>query len=42
MFGTILSGMDTVKEMEAMGSESGAPRGTVQIADCYDPTKNYR
>lgn len=30
--------MDTVKEMEAQGSESGTPKQYVQIIDCYDPT----
>ena len=39
VFGAVLSGFETVQQMEAMGSQSGTPRGTVQIVDCYDPTK---
>jgi len=34
VFGRIAHGMDVVRKMEAMGSESGAPKKKVTIADC--------
>ena len=34
VFGKVVSGMELVKEIESLGSESGAVRGEVKIVDC--------
>ena len=34
VFGEVIEGMNLVKAIEAKGSRSGAPSGTIQIADC--------
>lgn len=34
VFGRVLEGMDVVKKVESLGSQSGKPRATVTIADC--------
>lgn len=34
VFGEVLEGMDVVRKMESVGSESGATRSSVVIADC--------
>jgi len=34
VFGQVIEGMDVVKRMEAVGSDSGKPRQPVVIADC--------
>jgi peptidylprolyl isomerase len=34
VFGRVVSGMEVVRKMEATGSESGAPKKKVTIADC--------
>jgi cyclophilin family peptidyl-prolyl cis-trans isomerase len=34
VFGQVVEGMDVVKAIEAVGSESGNPRERVQIVDC--------
>eukprot|EP01106_Pelomyxa_sp_JSP_P001006 TRINITY_DN114_c0_g1_i4.p1 TRINITY_DN114_c0_g1~~TRINITY_DN114_c0_g1_i4.p1 ORF type:complete len:165 (-),score=34.84 TRINITY_DN114_c0_g1_i4:110-604(-) len=34
VFGSVVEGMDVVKEVEAVGSESGAPSKVVIIANC--------
>ena len=38
VFGRILSGKETVNEIEKQGSSSGKPKEQVKILDCYDPT----
>lgn len=39
IFGQVTEGMDTVKKMESVGSQSGAPKQPVLIADCGEHTK---
>ena len=34
VFGKVIEGMDVVKKMEALGSNSGATRGRILIEDC--------
>lgn len=34
MFGQLLEGFDTLKTMEAMGTDNGTPRKRIVIADC--------
>jgi len=34
VFGKLLSGKDTLKAMEAQGSQSGKPKSEVKIVDC--------
>jgi len=34
VFGKVVNGMNVVKAMEAVGSQSGATRSAVVIADC--------
>src|SRR3954447_13157967 len=34
VFGKAVEGLDVVKKMEALGSDSGKPRAKVEIADC--------
>ena len=34
VFGQVTSGMDTVKKIEALGTQSGTPREKVTIVDC--------
>jgi len=34
VFGQVVEGMDVVKEMEALGSQSGRTKAKVEIADC--------
>jgi cyclophilin family peptidyl-prolyl cis-trans isomerase len=34
VFGEVIEGYEVVKKMEAVGSETGAPRKTVTITDC--------
>jgi peptidyl-prolyl isomerase F (cyclophilin D) len=34
VFGSVVDGMDVVKKVEALGSESGATKGKIIIADC--------
>lgn len=34
VFGKVTEGMDVVKKMESVGSQSGAPKQSVTIADC--------
>jgi peptidylprolyl isomerase len=34
VFGQVVEGMDVVKDMEAVGTQSGTPRDKVQIVDC--------
>jgi len=34
VFGAVVEGMDVVKRMESLGSESGKPRAKIVIADC--------
>mmetsp|Transcript_36350 Transcript_36350/g.30629 ORF Transcript_36350/g.30629 Transcript_36350/m.30629 type:complete len:85 (-) Transcript_36350:48-302(-) len=34
VFGQVVEGLDIVKKVEALGSQSGKPKGTVGIADC--------
>merc|ERR1711884_734059 len=34
VFGSVTAGMDVVKKIESYGSQSGATRGKVTIADC--------
>jgi cyclophilin family peptidyl-prolyl cis-trans isomerase len=34
VFGSVVEGMDVVKSMEAVGSQSGSVKGTVIIKDC--------
>jgi peptidyl-prolyl isomerase F (cyclophilin D) len=34
VFGKVVEGMDVVKKVEALGSESGRTRGKIVIADC--------
>ena len=34
VFGTVVEGMDVVREVESMGSRSGRPQGRIVISDC--------
>jgi cyclophilin family peptidyl-prolyl cis-trans isomerase len=34
VFGKVVDGMDTVKKIEALGTESGQPKAKIVIADC--------
>ncbi len=34
VFGTVVDGMDVVREVEGMGSRSGRPQGRIVISDC--------
>ena len=34
VFGSVVEGMDVVKKIESLGSQSGATRGKIVIADC--------
>ena len=34
VFGSVVEGMDVIKKMEAVGSQSGATSTKVTIADC--------
>ncbi|MFM7844556.1 MAG: peptidylprolyl isomerase [Planctomycetota bacterium] len=34
VFGQVVEGMDVVKKMEALGSQSGKTRGKIEITDC--------
>jgi cyclophilin family peptidyl-prolyl cis-trans isomerase len=34
VFGSVVEGMDVVKKIEALGSESGRPKAKIVIADC--------
>ncbi len=34
VFGSVIEGMDVVKKIESLGSQSGATRGKIVIADC--------
>ena len=34
VFGQVVEGMDVVQKIEALGSRSGATKGTIEIADC--------
>ena len=34
VFGSVVEGLDVVKKMEGLGSESGSPRAKIVIADC--------
>jgi cyclophilin family peptidyl-prolyl cis-trans isomerase len=34
VFGEVTKGMDIVKKMEALGSQSGQPKKQITIADC--------
>jgi peptidylprolyl isomerase len=34
VFGEVTKGIDHVKEIESLGSASGSPKKTVEIADC--------
>lgn len=34
VFGNVVSGLDVMREMEAVGSESGKPKKKVSIKDC--------
>ncbi len=34
VFGEVVSGMDVVKKIEALGSSSGAPKGKIIVANC--------
>ena len=38
VFGRIISGQETVNEIEKQGSGSGKPKEQIKIIDCYDPT----
>jgi cyclophilin family peptidyl-prolyl cis-trans isomerase len=39
VFGSVVEGMDVVKKMEALGSESGATKAKLVIADCGEVEK---
>lgn len=34
VFGQVVEGMDVVQKMEALGSQSGRPKGQIEISDC--------
>jgi cyclophilin family peptidyl-prolyl cis-trans isomerase len=34
VFGKVVEGMDVVKKMEAVGSNSGKPQAEIEIVDC--------
>lgn len=34
VFGSVSAGMEVVKQIEALGSSTGAPREQVRIVDC--------
>lgn len=34
VFGSVVEGMDVVKQMEALGTQSGSPKKKVVVADC--------
>jgi cyclophilin family peptidyl-prolyl cis-trans isomerase len=39
VFGKVVEGMDVLKKMEQLGSQSGATRAKVAIADCGEVKK---
>lgn len=34
VFGSVVEGIDVVKEMESLGSDSGKPKSKIMIANC--------